>query len=284
LGPLIYILRIKQLSPTIYTLAQGVMISIATFAGYLALEKSCRGMGPSILIWTFLPSTFYTSFNSLPDATADSFFWIYLLAALLKLNWVAGLAIALAALSREAYIILPAITISLWIYTKIPIHLKSTKDKQLQELAISSILPITAFIGWKIHVTNILGPIKHIGQVLGSPMSFINELFNAFETANTEQIIGLLSHASLIAFVMISSLYQLLIKTREENCIRDRKTTLLKVISIFGLATTTLYLFFGKTVLFHYTGYMKADSILIIVLVCLASLSSKSKKYSPIII
>ena len=274
IAPIVWLLQ-KAASeynwPSEYIYLQGIIIALGTYSGYRLLERESSN-GIMIFAWCLWPGLFFSSFNGLPDALADSFFLIGM--NLKRRNNIAsGIVIALATLSREAYLAYPILLIT----TELLQRLRTRKAHMISEKRIeivSSIIPVTIFTLWKLAKTEIIGPVTNTGEVYGNPWSLVIAVSNAIR--DNDQVLGLACHIILIIAGIVTAI-KLYRKTKRSNSINSKDPTLGLALASTLAIISLGYLWLGHTVLFHYTGYLKADQVLI-VFILLSQSKAKSIK------
>ena len=218
-----------MIPPYVFTLIQGVVVSLGSYFGYLAISTIYDKNGFLILLWSLLPSTFYTSFNSLPDATADSFFWISIFFLLSNKNLLSAIFISIAILSREVYIFIPLIMISIKVFDIYKNNFnKYIKIKFLKIFSNRPIIyysiPLFAFVLWRLNVFLNVGS-SSSGDVLGSPIDLYNQLINSYQSP---QFWGLIIHSLLVITLFVSSLNGInnIIKMKKIKLLNDNSLNL----------------------------------------------------------
>ncbi len=256
-------------------------VGIVLFATFVAARHFSRsGAGAW---WAFLWATSLgvqlTMLNGLPDAAADAFL-ILSMVFLVQGRRAAYLAAAtFAALTREAYILLPAVLALIGVLGIR--HAGPWRDRVANGASWvlhrgwPVIVPLIVFVAWQGYVRWTFGraPASYAGSIVGIPMrswyAFTSAALGAHHPLappgwpSTREAIGLLFFAFLLcvaAWVAIRAL-------------RRTPTTDVPTwtIATFFAAIVALYACFGDTVILNYTGYMKSASLLFVVVPFLAA-------------
>lgn len=266
-------------SPTIYYLTNLGLVLAATFLGASFFRR--RGVsGYWILLWSLSVGTQLTLLNALPDAAADAALIIAFVALADKRWWLYGLAISLALLSREAYLIvaliiggfllLPALinqlAPSLISYAK-PLASNPITIKQRAWQTLWLIVPLFVFAGWHgfIRMRFGMSPATQATGILGLPLvsaahyvlQGLQGMHPLFPSASHSRIEALsvtlfLSLLTLAAGTAFAGLRKY--RTSPNDAVLLSSTLVLLTLSLF-------YTAFGNTVMMHWTGYMKAATI-----------------------
>jgi len=249
-------------SPTMYYFTSLILILGATF--FFAKFLTDKGYSPYLsLFWSLGLGTQLTLLNGLPDAAADSLVIMGLLAYYYKRYVLFGITILFAALSREAFIIFPAMIFLFEFFLTL-------KNKQFQFMifikqTLYLTLPIIIFVLWHIYIRVHfhISPSEQAYNILGLPFaSFIKYLHFSIlfqhplvPNSSSELI-------SLLYFIFLISISLLMILKQIKNAFSNSKATAYLLPIWVSFATLIcLYLSFGDTVMMHHTGYMKASTI-----------------------
>lgn len=273
----------KWVSPATYLFSYFALVLVATW--FCASFFIGKGLHPLFaLLWPLSVGTQVTMFNALPDAAADAFLILGLVALSARRFRVAIVPLAFSALSREVYILFPVfIGLMCWVEQLSRVRaagtsrwslINSFRDARLYYLAA----PVCITVGWHIFVTLRFGVTasSQAHGILGFPLGawyqyFISgvggnhPVFGATIWARAEAATLLLFLATLILSAGLS-LYVLV--TRKAQKPLDRG------IALAALVLALLYGCFGPTVIMHYTGYLKAAAVfsfLIPLLLCMAA-------------
>lgn len=240
-------------SPLTYYLTNLFLILLASYIWARYLYKS--GHSPWVaLFWSLGVGTQVTVLNGLPDAAADSCIIIALICYLCRYYSVYIIAATFAALSREIYLLVPFVlgSASLWHWLKE----RPLNFRQLFKIALTHGIPILiwvswwTFLVWHLHKT----PASQAAGILGLPLaSFMHFLIHP-SPFRIKSLILLLIFISLL-ILALKNIYKALWDSLHKS------DTELKNICLAFLAISLLYLCFGPTVMFHYTGFMKAINI-----------------------
>lgn len=234
------------------------------------------------LLWVFAVGTQLTLLNGLPDAAADAFFILGLL-ALIRDKWLFySLSMSLCVLSREAYLLFPMALGFVQLMTtlcKEPLDLQAKLLKSLRSPTLwSAAFPVVIFIGWQGYVRWHFGvaPSEQAHGILGFPFkAWYNYLVSGLQ--GNHLLLGqtrgaYFEAASLLLFLALwlcmvgISGYALL----SPPCVVNKNA-----YALGSLMMLTLYAFFGKTVILHYTGYMKAMAVFWFLMPALFCMSGK---------
>jgi hypothetical protein len=216
-----------------------------------------------MLPWALGAGTQLTLLNGLPDAAADAFLIMALLACLSGRYWIYGILMSFAVLSREAYILFALIFFAgmLWIQ-----FIKKEHQFRLPEWLLCA-MPVLLFTCWhlfvRLHFEN--SPGSQASKILGAP------LFSTF----THMFAGLFGHYPNMPEGEISRLhganiffYLTLISTTFVAAFKfsplkklNYTNMFVTALSLYLIGLISLYLFFGDTVMWHFSGYMKAANL-----------------------
>lgn len=267
IAPFIWLMQktniLNSIGPLEYIYILGTIYAIAVGTGYYILERQAIN-GVLIAGWAIWPSLFFTTFNGLPDALADSMFIISL-----ALGWQRGFAksvmLTAACLSREIYLIYPIIALSVELAKLIP---HKTFSKVNKKTLTSSVVAIIFIVAWKLSLKIRLGT-ADTADIYGTPLSLLENWQKAIVNNWESQIYGLTAHTILIiAGICIGSIVLLkhAMKTKF-NILKFLDSSEKVTLSVSLLTISLGYLWLGDTVLFNYTGYIKADQVIIIFII-----------------
>lgn len=262
-------------SPAVYYGTQALLVFVATLVAAAFFTE--RGMSPFwILPWCLAAGTQITLLNGLPDGGADALMIIALICAYRRRYAPYGILVALACLAREAYLILPAIlfAINVWVFVTRP-QLR-LRLQQYFWLTFPGLL----FIAWQgfIRLRFTQTPAEQSGDVLGLPLiRAIELLIGGLQgrypgmpegTSSYLSGIGILLFLVLMAVIIIVALTIRIPKEPSE------KDLFALAVKLFVLTTSALYLCFGDTVMWNFTGYMKAADLLIFMVPFMVSVAA----------
>ncbi|WP_395008106.1 hypothetical protein [Undibacterium sp.] len=216
-----------------------------------------------MLPWSLGIGTQITMLNGLPDAAADAFFIIALVACLSRRYWFYCVFISFAALSREAYILFPLIFFAgmTWVQFK-------TKEHQFRLLDwLLCAIPIVLFACWHIFVRVHFDktPELQASKILGFPLiSTFTHMFAGLSghyPGAPEGAFSRLQGADIVFYlILLFSTYAAAFKFSPLKKL-NFTNILPTALSLYLISLISLYLFFGDTVMGHFTGYMKAASL-----------------------
>jgi len=274
-------------SPTMYYFSNLLIMLIATWCG-IRLLNLYKINSAWILCWSLGIGTQVTILNGLPDAAADSFLIIGLYSLLTQRKSIAFVAMTFAALSREAYILFP---IFIGIFQSLS-HAKSQSQKNLARVILNWTFSLQAvpyvivgliFIAWHIYIRlhfNV-SPSSQAHGILGLPFvewwkAMTSGLLGSHYLVpaglpSIREGVALLCFIFLLAVVFLLALKFVFLESSVSYVIRG-----------FALALIPLcimYACFGKTVIMHYTGYLKAANLFLFAVPFLASIQNGRKLY-----
>lgn len=216
-----------------------------------------------MLPWSLGIGTQITMLNGLPDAAADAFFILAIVACLSRRYWFYCVSISFAALSREAYILFPVIYFAgmIWVQFKEKEHQFRLHDWLL------CVIPIVVFACWhmfvRVHFDKT--PELQASRILGFPLvSTFTHMFDGLSGHYPNAPVGALSRLQgvdiVLYLILILSTYAAAFKFLPLKKL-DFEKILPTTLSLYLIGLISLYLFFGDTVMGHFTGYMKAASL-----------------------
>jgi hypothetical protein len=249
-------------SPFIYYLTHFLLILLGTaVAARFFIKEGIPAYW--IIPWSVGMGTQITLLNGLPDGAADALLMIAMISAYQKKYKVYAIAITFACLSREAYAAFPAIFFGAVVLER---WIKKRSIKPYTDLFFL-ISPLIIFAAWRlfIRLRFTMTPTEQSASVLGRPLeSLFTHMFAGLQGHYPNLPAGLISYVSGIGIVLFAMLLVWMlvvsIKTRplasilEGNIVRNTATG-------FALVLCLLYVCFGDTVMWHFTGYMKAAGI-----------------------
>lgn len=263
------ILGKSWVSPTVYYLASFIIVVTATYV--LSVWIQIQGFSPWIsLFWGVGIGTQLTLLNGLPDAAADGLLILSIVSYLSQNPILYCIFITLAALSREAYILIAGFillfTLAHNLYGFNLYGFRELNWKRLIKQTIIFTLPCVIFVAWQIYLkaTFAVSPREQATGILGypfwEPLKFFFAAITLKHQIFGEHLIGAYMEAfSIAAYCLLMGLgFWSLIEAWRNRSGLNEKTIV--VLSFFPILF--LYLFFGPTVMMHYTGYMKAANIL----------------------
>ncbi len=271
-------------SPALYYASSLLLVLMATLYGAAFLQR--RGVAPFyILFWSLAAGTQLTMMNGLPDAAADAMLIIALTALLDHKLIRYALAMTLAVLTREAYMLLPFfIAVASVLYP-----LRDPLQRRLEQLitqlrtpgVLVHLIPLLAFGLWQgwVRLRFSGTPVEQAQGILGLPLVSLWQHLIAglaghypglaagddsyFAAINLLFFLGLLLLSLLILIRLLRSGWQ------------SKASPLVMGIGAGFFALSLLYLHFGVTVIWHFSGFMKAAAILGFVLPLCYALQGK---------
>ncbi|EWY42829.1 hypothetical protein N825_01175 [Skermanella stibiiresistens SB22] len=254
-------------SPFTYYLANLLLVVTATYVLAAFLVGRRLPVWPALL-WSLSAGVQVTLLNGLPDAAADAYM-IMAIVAFLSGRWLLyGLAISMAALSREIYVSVAFVlfvhfVMSTGTVTGWRVWLKANWEKFLF-LA----LPGAVFIFWQAYVTNRFGiaPHKAAGTVLAPPLEqawFM--LRTALSGEHPMYGTSYREAAGIVFFLGILFAYAVTAIRMIARRTGGAASPLFAVVIAF-IPATLLYLCFDEVVMKHYSGYMKPASIFLVLI------------------
>ena len=259
-----------------------------------------------IFAWALFPGQLITTFSGLSDSCADSFFAIYIALYLGyakritrehrkvrkadEFMWTVTLSLAglICVLSREIYLIFFMVCLLIkaieYLFSKTILTDEIPKKFSMQKLRRIAIIPsLVATLGYlSYNHFNYLrfGP-KNPGTVVTkNPLTTLKYLYCNFNEcdlaipSNSSHYglghgLSLMTHTFLLFLgltIGIAALAYTFKKFRQTNKLYLGRLLSLE-ISIFIMIACSVYFFFGSTVLFDWTGFIKADSTIIMAII-----------------
>lgn len=262
------ILLMDWVPPFLYYSLYLFLIIITTYflSSYL---KKC-GLSPYwALIWTLGYGTQLTLLNGLVDAAADCFLILSLIAYMNKKKYTYLLLISLAALTREAYILVAFIIglselIIIICRNKFP-HLIGSWKEIIQKTYLF-VIPGIIFIGWRtyLQIRYHVSPSQQAWGITDYPLRSLTKYIYLSFTGNHPIFsfsykYSLIEGLSLVLFGTLLFTFLFVVFGKYKDLLKLRKEDIV-IFSLLG--PIVLYLFFGDTVMMHNTGYAKAANIL----------------------
>lgn len=261
-------------SPFIYYLTHFLLILLGTaVAARFFIKEGVPAYW--ILPWSVGMGTQITLLNGLPDGAADALLIIAMVSAYQNKYLVYAITITFACLSREAYIAFPAIFFGAQILDR---YIKGKSIRPYTDLFFL-LCPIIIFIAWqsfiRVHFT--LTPAEQSASVLGLPLkSLLAHLVPGLLGSYPNIPSGWDSYIAGIGVALFTILlgWTLLViaKTKpvksvlEGNIVRN-------TAGAFTLTLCLLYLCFGDTVIWNFTGYMKAGGLFLFCIPFIAAIT-----------
>lgn len=262
-------------SPFIYYLTHFLLIMLGTaVAARFFIKEGVPAYW--ILPWSVGMGTQITLLNGLPDGAADALLIIAMVSAYQKKYLVYAIAISFACLSREAYIAFPAIFLGAQILDR---YIKKKSIRPYTDLFFL-LCPLIIFVAWhsfiRLHFTQT--PAEQSASVLGLPLkSLLVHLVPGLQGSYPNTPTGWYSYIAGIGVALFAILlgWTLLViaKTKpvksvlEGNIVRN-------TAGAFTLTLCLLYLCFGDTVIWNFTGYMKAGGLFLFCIPFIAAITN----------
>lgn len=256
-------------SPLTYYLTTIAISAFAVFAFARFLAE--QGYSPFwALSWVAGAGTQVTLLHALPDAVADAFL-IIALTSLVSGRWLIYLvSMSFSALSREAYVIFPLLigTYCFFISNFPALRARFSWGSSGAMHWFVVMMPVVPFIVWQIYVRMHIGSPSHgssvvLGAPLGATLAYIKDFpyiftsFNIFVDFRSRQILGVVLH-SILLFAGIGLSFGLLWSSWIK-----RSMGLVTPIAGALLVLVAVYACFSDVVMMDWTGYFKADNMLL---------------------
>ena len=249
-------------SPFIYYLTHFLLILLGTA---IAARFFTKHGTPAywIIPWSVGMGTQITLLNGLPDGAADALLIIAMIAAYEKKYLVYALSITFACLSREAYVAFPAILISAEVIERY----KNKKSLKPHSDFFPLLLPLVIFIAWhtfiRLHFSHTPG--EQSPGILGLPLkSLLLHLLPGLQGHYPNMQPGWYSYVAAVGIILfcllLSGTIYVIAKTHLLRTTFECKLTS-NTSTAFTLVLCLLYLCFGDTVIWNFTGYMKAAGL-----------------------
>jgi len=267
-------------SPAIYYAVQFALIFLATLLAADFFTK--QSLSPFwVLPWSLAAGTQITLLNGLPDGSADALLIMSVIFLWRKNYALYAITATLACLSREAYALLP-LSIS-------AVYLLFFWQKPKARLRIYQygclLIPIVLFGAWQVFIRLRFAhsPGEQGIGVLGLPFLRLSELLFGGLSGHYPRLPNgresYLAGAGVVLFVlvMLSAVWSASkIKAGEAF---ERSFPLPIAIKGFVLILSALYFCFGDTVMWHFTGYMKAAGLLIFMIPFMFSMQTEKSSH-----
>ncbi|WP_448646099.1 hypothetical protein [Pseudomonas mohnii] len=252
----------EWVSPFLYYLTHFLLILLGTAIAARFFTK--QGVSAYWIIpWSVGMGTQITLLNGLPDGAADALLIIAMIAAYEKKYIAYTVSITFACLSREAYVAFPAILIFAEIIERY--RNKTSFTPRGDFLLLLS--PLVVFFAWHIFIRLkfIHTPGEQSPGILGAPLkSLFLHLLPGLQGHYPNMQAGWFSYISAIGLIFFCLLLILTAYTVTKT--HPLRTTLegklvSNTASAFTLVLCLLYSCFGDTVIWNFTGYMKAAGL-----------------------
>lgn len=274
-------------SPSTFIASYFMLVLVATILGARLLQQ--RNLSPYwFLLWGLSAGTQLTLFNALPDAAADAFLIIALYLVFQGRLALSAIPFAFSALSREVYVLFPAgIWASHLVFSFVETRRQGTDWKNLVRFSSYHwlLIPIAVFLCWQVYLTYHFGmmPGSEAAGTLGAPYSAWFDYFVSGVGGHHKLLgEGFSSYAeglSLFLFLCVDTIALVLAVFRFREFAREGDIVMTGLATV-SLLLAILYACFGPTVMMHYTGYAKAMSVLLLLIMLLNSTSSECGIFS----
>ena len=267
----------EWVSPFIYYLTHFLLILLGTaVAARFFVEQGVPVYW--IIPWSMGMGTQISLLNGLPDGAADALLILGMVAGYQKRYWAYSIAITFACLSREAYVAFPAIFVGAHVLERM---IKQKSIRPYLDL-ILLLCPLVIFVAWHsfIRMRFAMTPTEQSASVLGFPLkSLIIHLIAGLQGRYPNMEGGWYSYMAGIGLVLFTILLGwalwFIAKTQPVKSVLQRdiaKTT----AGVFTLTLCLLYLCFGDTVIWNFTGYMKAGGLFLFCIPFMAAITNRS--------
>jgi hypothetical protein len=272
-------------SPFIYYLTHCLLILLGTAVAARFFIK--EGLPAYWIIpWSVGMGTQITLLNGLPDGAADALLIIGMVSAYQKKYWLYSITITFACLSREAYVAFPAIFFGAQILERL---LKQKSIKPYSELFLM-LCPLAIFVAWQsfIRMHFAMTPAEQSAAVLGFPLkSLVVHLIAGLQGQYPNMGSGWDSYMAGIGLVLFSVLLAwtlwTIAKTKPVKSVLHRDIVR-NTAGAFTLMLLLLYLCFGDTVIWNFTGYMKAGGLFLFCIPFIAAITHRSLHKSTFVL
>jgi hypothetical protein len=263
-------------SPALFYFTHLMLILLGTAIGAYFFNK--RGVSPYWIIpWSVGLGTQITLLNGLPDGAADALLILALFACFKKKYYIYSFAVTFACLAREAYILFPLIYFAGHIY-----HSFTSDNKKIyQPYYFLLTFPIVVFTAWHIFVRTyfIQTPGEQAHGILSLPfVSIYRHLFAGFSGSYPNIPDGFHSYIAGVGIFLFVCLmlyvFYLSFKINPLSSLQ-KGNVFLFAISVFSMLLASLYVSFGDSVIWNFTGYMKAASLFVFIVPLLLTLRNK---------
>lgn len=267
-------------SPKFYYGTQLGLILIATILGSLFFFQS--KVSPLwILPWSMGIGTQLTLLNGLPDAAADSFLIIALFFIFRRKLCLYSIFILFAALSREIYILIP---IFILFYDFLEHFKKKIFSKKMifNTNILAHIFVLGIFMSWHMYVRIHFdkSPSSQAHGILGLPLkSLFYHLWKGLSGNYPNFPSGIPSFLAgldilIFLFILVYVVWVLFFKFKDST-IDSLNKNITKGVGASFLCIILLYLCFGDTVVWHFSGFMKAATIMFFIIPIVFTLNKK---------
>lgn len=261
-------------SPFIYYLTHFLLILLGTaVAARFFIKEGVPAYW--ILPWSVGVGTQITLLNGLPDGAADALLIIAMVSAYQKKYLVYAIAVSFACLSREAYIAFPAIFLGAQILDR---YINKKSIRPYTDLFFL-LCPLIIFVAWhsfiRLHFTQT--PAEQSASVLGLPLkSLLVHLVPGLQGNYPNTPTGLYSYIAGIGVALFAILlgWTMLViaKTKPVKSVLEGHIVR-NTAGAFTLTLCLLYLCFGDTVIWNFTGYMKAGGLFLFCIPFIAAIT-----------
>ncbi len=260
-------------SPSLFFISYLGLLVAAVWVGARFFTQ--LGVRPGwILLWGLSIGTQITLYNALPDAAADAFLILALAALYYKRYLWSAIPFTLAALSREVYVLFPSL---LWLFylfdTLLGQQQSSWRDRLMYLLRWQPyhylLLPGVIAIAWLIYIALHFGiwPSEQAHGILGFPMHSWFDYFLSGIRGQHKLIgggYGAYAEATclllFLGMLLLSAYLAVKILLRPYQAV----PVFIRGVALTMLGLVLLYACFSRTVMMHYTGYLKAASIFLL--------------------
>ena len=261
-------------SPFIYYLTHFLLILLGTaVAARFFIKEGVSAYW--ILPWSVGMGTQITLLNGLPDGAADALLIIAMVSAYQKKYLVYAIAVSFACLSREAYIAFPAIFLGAQILDR---YINKKSIRPYTDLFFL-LCPLIIFVAWhsfiRLHFTQT--PAEQSASVLGLPLkSLLVHLVPGLQGNYPNTPTGWYSYIAGIGVALFAILlgWTMLViaKTKPVKSVLEGHISR-NTAGAFTLTLCLLYLCFGDTVIWNFTGYMKAGGLFLFCIPFIAAIT-----------
>lgn len=264
-------------SPFTYYLTHFLLILMGTAAG--AHFFAANGVPAYWIIpWSIGMGTQITLLNGLPDGAADALLIMAMVASYQKRYWLYSIAVTFACLSREAYVAFPAIFFGALLLERL---IKQRSIKPYADL-IPLLCPLFIFVAWQafIHVHFVQTPAEQSSLILGFPLkSLLFHMAAGLQGHYPNHPDGAPSYIAgigLVLFIVVLtwSIWAVF-RTRPIQSVLQGDISKHSTAA-FTLTLCLLYLSFGDTVIWNFTGYMKAAGLLLFCIPFMVAVNHRS--------
>lgn len=255
-------------SPAMYYGVSLALVLAASFVGATFLRN--RGISPYwILVWALALGTQITVLNGLPDAAADALLLMSLTAYLTGRVGLYIPLVALAALAREGHMLFPAV---IWVAEAW--RVLGRRDWRASSFGALVLLglPLLAFGAWHLFIRlhfdqtpseqaqAILGPF--MDSTLRHAWAGLTGAYPGTPAGKHSYAagFGLLAYLALLAVTLLVALSGLK-ATLLQRSVPEQSDLKPLAIALATLVLVGLYACFGDTVIWNFTGYMKAANV-----------------------